>query len=1098
MSDVVIRLGHHSIALTFPDHLLSDGILSSLKNTPSATVDERIVVSEEADHTFMFQAGSRHKEDGLNRGALLERLLKYLADVFAERSDVPVFRAAAVSWNDGAVLIAGPEACGKSSLAAWFIENGFAFIADNQVAVLDGSGSLAGYSAPLAFSATGASHLVELADVSTAPIARTGDRIHIGIKPNWSSTGESHRCGMMIFPHHVPDSAARLEKLEVSAAALRLKAQLQLKWTGGGESDFWYIAMARDIPAVALYYSHYDQIAGLLDRLAKLAIDDKLSPSSFNRFMSGIGRPASSLTRKYPIPERSTRQFSRFMTIGMATYDDYDGVYFSLQAIRFYHPEILDEVEFLIIDNHPDGPCSAALKDLEKHIPNLRYVPSGDVTGTAVRSRIFSEAGGEFVLCMDCHVLFAPGSLRQLIDYFRTVPLSTDLIQGPMIYDSLASISTHWTDGWRGGMFGQWANDPAGADPGNPPFEIPFQGLGVFACRRDFWPGFNPAFRGFGGEEGYIHERVRQAGGRTLCLPSLRWLHRFGRPMGSPYPNKWDDRIRNYLIGFREIGWSTDEMQAHFRELLGRSQADRVFAAVRQELDASGESRTEMRREESSEKTPQRSAGFRDFGEDEPFNLGEARLQFVAEVAVPVLRKSFAFESAACVGRGAEVWAREFSRHGISSGLIENLSFTGAESEAPAATHSADLVCCFEVAGISSAALAEKCVAWLTNTAPIVVFAFAQPAVGDSRHDNRLRASWAALFAKRGYRPIDCIRPALKDDPRVDNHYQQNIVVFSRSRGREGGAMAPSLETRGTGVSVIIPTYNGAAFLSHAIESILLQSHRNLELIVVDDGSTDNSAAIADSYARVDGRVRVLRQDQGGEPAAYNAGVANARFALVARLDHDDVALPERLALQVAFLEKHEDIAVVGGAMRYIDGEGTLTGGKLSYPLTPEACHAALAKTTFGPIGNPSAMLRKAAFEKVGGCRTQFRGASDFDLWLRMDEHFKIANLPDFLVDYRLHGSNVTFKKRFDQLVQAQIAMQATLLRRRGLPDPIDGWTSLDLDKLATFPMPDEEKAQVYRELFNAALANFAETAEEKYLKLADNCLSQIPIDPTL
>lgn len=1114
MSEVVIRLGHHSVALTLPGRLLNDGILSSLKNTPSTTADGRIVVSEGAGHTFAFQAGSRHREDGLNRGALLERILKYLADEFAESAEVPVLRAAAVSWNDGAVLIAGREACGKSSLAAWFIEKGFAFIADNQVAVLDRNGSLAGYSAPLAFPATGASHLVELADVSTAPIARTGERIHIGIKTAWSPSGEPHRCGMMIFPHYVPDSSARLEKLEVPAAALLLKAQLQSKRAGSADSDFWYIAMARDIPAVALYYSHYDQIEGLLDRLAKLAIDDKLSPSSFSRFMSGIGRPASALSHKFPIPERSTRQFSRFMTIGMATYDDYDGVYFSLQAIRFYHPEILDEVEFLIIDNHPDGPCSAALKDLEKHIPNLRYVPACDVAGTAVRSRIFSEAGGEFVLCMDCHVLFAPGSLQQLIDYFRTVPLSKDLIQGPMVYDSLASISTHWSDGWRGGMFGQWANDPAGADPGNPPFEIPFQGLGVFACRRDFWPGFNPAFRGFGGEEGYIHERVRQAGGRTLCLPSLRWLHRFGRPMGSPYPNKWDDRIRNYLIGFREIGWSTDEMQAHFRELLGRSQADRIFAAVRNELDGSGESKAEAQRDETAEKIPQRSTEFHDFDEDEPFNLGEARLQFAAEAAVPILRDIFAFKSAACVGRGAEIWTREFSRYGISSRSIESLSFTksnegGADLEAPAAiddaghSHSAGLVCCFEVAGISSAALAEKCVTWLTKTAPVVVFVFAQTAAGDSRHDNRLRASWAALFAKRGYRPIDCIRPALRNDPRVDSHYQQNIVVFSRSLGREGGATeavvagprAASLETQGGGVSVVIPVYNGAAFLSHAIESILLQTHRNLELIVVDDGSTDNTGAIAESYAKVDGRVRVLRLDQGGEAAAYNAGVANARFALVARLDHDDVALPERLALQVAFMEKHEDIAVVGGAMRYIDGNGNLKGGKLSYPLTPEACHAALVNTTVGPIGNPAAMLRKAAFEKIGGCRTHFHGASDFDLWLRMDEHFKLANLPDFLVDYRLHGSNMTFTKRFDQMVQAQIAMQATLLRRRGLPDPIDGWSNLDLDKLATFPMTDEVKARVYGELFSAALANFATNAEEKYLKLADNCLSHMPLE---
>ncbi|MGL1784034.1 hypothetical protein ACSTG0_23510, partial [Vibrio parahaemolyticus] len=84
--------------------------------------------------------------------------------------------------------------------------------------------------------------------------------------------------------------------------------------------------------------------------------------------------------------------------------------------------------------------------------------------------------------------------------------------------------------------------DPAGAEPDLPPFEIPMQGMGLFACRRDAWAGFNPDFRGFGGEEGYIHEKFRQRGGKVLCLPFLRWMHRFNRPLGLPYPNVWADR----------------------------------------------------------------------------------------------------------------------------------------------------------------------------------------------------------------------------------------------------------------------------------------------------------------------------------------------------------------------------------------------------------------------------------------------------------------------------------------------------------------------------------------------------------------------------
>jgi hypothetical protein len=109
------------------------------------------------------------------------------------------------------------------------------------------------------------------------------------------------------------------------------------------------------------------------------------------------------------------------------------------------------------------------------------------------------------------------------------------------------------------------------------------QGLGLFACRRDSWPGLNPRFRGFGGEEGYLHEKVRRGGGRTVCLPALRWVHRFNRPEGVPYPPAWDDRIRNYLIGWRELGWDDAPVREHFRGVLGEA-ADRIIARVDAEL----------------------------------------------------------------------------------------------------------------------------------------------------------------------------------------------------------------------------------------------------------------------------------------------------------------------------------------------------------------------------------------------------------------------------------------------------------------------------------------------------------------------------------
>jgi hypothetical protein len=115
---------------------------------------------------------------------------------------------------------------------------------------------------------------------------------------------------------------------------------------------------------------------------------------------------------------------------------------------------------------------------------------------------------------------------------------------------------------------GIWATDPRGHDPEGEPFELPMQGLGAFSCRGEAWLGFHPGFRGFGGEEEYLHEKYRQAGRRCLCLPWLRWVHRFGRPRGIPYPLTVEDKLRNYLLGHAELGLDPAPVLAHFANFL--------------------------------------------------------------------------------------------------------------------------------------------------------------------------------------------------------------------------------------------------------------------------------------------------------------------------------------------------------------------------------------------------------------------------------------------------------------------------------------------------------------------------------------------------
>jgi hypothetical protein len=251
------------------------------------------------------------------------------------------------------------------------------------------------------------------------------------------------------------------------------------------------------------------------------------------------------------------------LTIGMATYRDFDGVYFTLQALRLYQD--LRGTELLVVDNYG---CQDTKNLVEGWLKGT-YVLATDAVGTAApRDLVFREARGEAVLCCDSHVLFPPGVVARLKRFYREHPDCNDLLQGPLLYDDAQTISTHFDPTWRAQMWGTWATDPRGLDPEGEPFDIPMQGLGAFSCRRSAWPGFNSRFRGFGGEEGYIHEKFRQAGGRCLCLPWFRWMHRFSRPSGVPYPLTIEDKFRNYVIGHAELGLDLKPVLEHFSAYL--------------------------------------------------------------------------------------------------------------------------------------------------------------------------------------------------------------------------------------------------------------------------------------------------------------------------------------------------------------------------------------------------------------------------------------------------------------------------------------------------------------------------------------------------
>lgn len=246
---------------------------------------------------------------------------------------------------------------------------------------------------------------------------------------------------------------------------------------------------------------------------------------------------------------------TKLLTIGMATYDDFHGTYFTIQALRMYHPIFqTNDAEILVIDNNPTGSHGKAIEGLVKGWAShqAKYIPYTDKSSTAVRNEIFKNSTSKYTVSLDCHVMIEPGGIDKLLEYYSAHPDCKDIVQGPLWYDDLRNFSTSFKPEWRDSMYGTWFTDKEKYDKGEP-FEIPMMGLGLFSCETKNWPGFNPHFQGFGGEEGYIHEKFRMNGGKAICIPQLKWAHRFGRPDGVKYPLKLEDRVWNYFVGWLEL-----------------------------------------------------------------------------------------------------------------------------------------------------------------------------------------------------------------------------------------------------------------------------------------------------------------------------------------------------------------------------------------------------------------------------------------------------------------------------------------------------------------------------------------------------------------
>jgi glycosyltransferase involved in cell wall biosynthesis len=224
-------------------------------------------------------------------------------------------------------------------------------------------------------------------------------------------------------------------------------------------------------------------------------------------------------------------------------------------------------------------------------------------------------------------------------------------------------------------------------------------------------------------------------------------------------------------------------------------------------------------------------------------------------------------------------------------------------------------------------------------------------------------------------------------------------------------------------VSVVMAVYNAEPWLAEAVDSVLGQTYGDFELVVIDDGSLDATPEILGRLR--DPRLRVVRQRQSGQTSALNHGLRLSRGALIARMDGDDVALPERLARQVAFLDAHPDVGLLGTACREISATGAVVRTIVPPAEDPEIRRILIREN---PFTHSAVMFRRTVLDASGRYDEGFVVAQDYDLWLRMSRVTRLANLSEPLVLRRLAPGRLS-RARESTRIRDEVAAKLKALR---------------------------------------------------------------------
>jgi len=238
-------------------------------------------------------------------------------------------------------------------------------------------------------------------------------------------------------------------------------------------------------------------------------------------------------------------------------------------------------------------------------------------------------------------------------------------------------------------------------------------------------------------------------------------------------------------------------------------------------------------------------------------------------------------------------------------------------------------------------------------------------------------------------------------------------------------------------VSVLLSCYNGSQWIRESIQSVLDQTYRDFEFIIVDDGSTDDSLDIINDFAKRDRRIRVIEKNNTGLADSLNVGLENARSAWIARIDADDICEPNRLKKQIDIVNRYPGLVFLGSAISLIDDKGDNVG-VYKYPTRHNSLLNNLRSLGRFPA-HSSAFIRANVMRSVGGYRVRFERSQDWDLWLRLSEKGRLMSLSEPLVRVRKHSQQISHKELGkSQVIYSRIATISYWLRRWGYSDPIE------------------------------------------------------------